>query len=254
MTTPEYSCGTSMVSSSIGSVVRPCSSLCRMTFGRDTANSYPWRRICSIRMERCSSPRPLTRNVSVLSVSSTRMDTLVLTSVNSRSRRLRDVTYLPSRPANGLSLTMNSMATVGSSIFTNGISSTHDGSHAVWPTFRPSTPATQTISPGSASSASTRRRPSKRYRRVIFASMRWSLSPPQSTMGCSRCATPRSMRPIPMRPTYSSYSMAENRICSGAPKSCCGAGIYLRIVSNTAFMFGSSASGSMPEKPSRAEA
>ena len=117
------------------------------------------------------------------------------------------------------------MDTVGSSILTNGIGSTQAGSHAVWPTLSPSTPATQTISPGSAVSASTRRRPSKRYSRVIFASMRPPSSPPQSTIGCSRRATPRSTRPMPMRPTYSSYSMAENRICSGASKSCFGAGI-----------------------------
>ena len=48
----------------------------RMTSGRETWNSKPSRRICSIRMANCSSPRPLTLNTSEDPVASTRRLTL----------------------------------------------------------------------------------------------------------------------------------------------------------------------------------
>ena len=75
ITTPMYSSGTSIVSSSYGSSRSPSSPSLVMTRGRDTWNSYPSRRIVSIRMPRCSSPRPDTVWVSGLSVSSTRSAT-----------------------------------------------------------------------------------------------------------------------------------------------------------------------------------
>src|SRR5207249_9725477 len=65
-----------------------------------------------MRTARCSSPRPATRNWSVESVSSARMETLVSSSLYSRSRRWREVTYLPSRPAKGLVLTEKVIWTV----------------------------------------------------------------------------------------------------------------------------------------------
>ena len=43
----------------------------------------------------------MTTKESVLSVSSTRRETLVSNSFCKRSRRFREVTYVPSRPANG---------------------------------------------------------------------------------------------------------------------------------------------------------
>lgn len=49
----------------------------------------------SMRMVMCSVPRPLTRNVSAVSPSSTFIARLRSNSRNSRSRRLRDVTNLP---------------------------------------------------------------------------------------------------------------------------------------------------------------
>ena len=70
----------------------------------------------SIRIDKCSSPLPLTLKASVEEVGSTRIETFVSTSLNRRSRRLREVTYFPSLPAKGLVLTMKSMLTVGSSI------------------------------------------------------------------------------------------------------------------------------------------
>ena len=51
-------------------------------------------------MASCNSPRPITLKVSWPS-SSTLMETLVSSSLSSRSRRLRDVTHWPSRPGEG---------------------------------------------------------------------------------------------------------------------------------------------------------
>ena len=87
-----------------------------MISGLPTASSYPSRRIISIRMASCNSPRPITLNVSCPS-SSTLMETLVSSSLSSRSRRLRDVTHCPSRPANGDVLMVKAMAMVGSSMW-----------------------------------------------------------------------------------------------------------------------------------------
>ena len=50
-------------------------------------------RIISMRMDSCSSPRPITFTCSGVSVSSTRSDTLPRSSRASRSRRFREVTY-----------------------------------------------------------------------------------------------------------------------------------------------------------------
>ena len=57
-----------------------------------------------------------------------------------------------------------------------------------------------------------------------------------------------------MRPTYSSYSMAENRICSGPAGSPPGAGMADRIVSNSGRMSSCMVSGVRPDIPSRADA
>src|SRR5699024_10795751 len=101
----------------------------------------------SIKMDKCSSPRPETLKQSVESVSSTRILTLVSTSLNRRSRKLRDVTNLPSWPAKGLSLTMKFIEMVGSSILTNGKGSTQDGSQIVSPMFTSVLPVSQRNSP-----------------------------------------------------------------------------------------------------------
>ena len=90
---------------------------------------------------------PETLKVSILSVSSTRIETFVSTSLNSLSRILREVTYLPSLPANGESFTIKFILIVGSSIFTKGSGSICSGSHAVSPMFKSGTPATQIRSP-----------------------------------------------------------------------------------------------------------
>ena len=147
VTTPMYSSGQSTTRCSIGSSRCP-SSMRVMTSGWPTSTSYPSRRIISIRMASWSSPRPETRNVSGASVSSIRIATLVRASLKRRSRRCRDVTYLPSRPAKGETFAENSMATVGSSIRIGGSATGRSGSASVSPISIASMPATATTSPG----------------------------------------------------------------------------------------------------------
>ena len=131
-----------------------------MTRGRDTWNSYPSRRIVSIRMERWSSPRPDTLQVSVLSVSSTRSATLRSSSLYSRSRSCREVTNLPSLPAKGELFTRKSTLMVGSSTLIPSRRSCMSGSVSVAPMSTFSNPASITISPAPACCASCRSSPS----------------------------------------------------------------------------------------------
>jgi hypothetical protein len=122
----------------------------------------------SIRIASCSSPRPSTLNASAESVGSTRMETFVSSSFSSRSLMLRDVTHLPSRPAKGEVLTEKIMEIVGSSMRSAGSGAGFSAEVTVSPMPMPSTPASATISPQRALSASTRRRPSNEYSFVIF--------------------------------------------------------------------------------------
>ena len=161
MTAPMYSSGTSIISSSYGSSRSPLGPTLVMTRGRDTWNSKPSRRIVSIRMARCSSPRPDTVYVSGLSVGSTLSATLRSSSWKSRSRTWRLVTNLPSRPAKGELLTMKSTEMVGSSTAIPAIRSGRSGVVTVRPISTPSSPASTTMSPAAASCTSIRCRPSK---------------------------------------------------------------------------------------------
>ena len=72
---------------------------------------------------------------------------------------LREVTNLPSLPANGELFTWNVIVTVGSSTESGGSASTAFGSQIVSEMFNASIPVTQMISPAEASSTSTRSRP-----------------------------------------------------------------------------------------------
>src|SRR5258706_75906 len=74
------SCGSSFLPFSVRTTIS----------GLPTINSKPSRRMVSIKIASCNSPRPNTRNDSGVSVSSTRMDTLVSNSFCSRSRKSRD--------------------------------------------------------------------------------------------------------------------------------------------------------------------
>jgi hypothetical protein len=80
-----------MTTSSTGSM-RPSGVSFVTISGRDTCISKLSRRIISMRIASCSSPRPTTFMFSGESVSSTRIDTLPSSSFARRSRRLRDVT------------------------------------------------------------------------------------------------------------------------------------------------------------------
>ena len=63
---PVCSSSTSMMTSSTGSSFSPvAASLSKTTRGRDTASSKPSRRIVSIRMPSCNSPRPATSKASL---------------------------------------------------------------------------------------------------------------------------------------------------------------------------------------------
>ena len=114
----------------------------------------------SMRIDRCISPLPLTLNASAESVSSTFKETSLRSSRYSRSRRWREVTNLPSLPANGLSLTEKVISTVGSLILTKGTASTASGTQTVSPMLIPSRPEKQTMSPALADSTGTRESPS----------------------------------------------------------------------------------------------
>src|SRR4029079_6263736 len=113
-------------------------------------DSYPARRMVSIRIVRCSSPRPETVQVSVDSVSSTRNATFLSSSRYSRSRTCRDVTNFPSRPANGELLTRKSTEIVGSSTAIPSRRSGCSTSVTVSPISTLSRPASATMSPASA--------------------------------------------------------------------------------------------------------
>ena len=76
-----------MTSSSTGSTISPLMVFVTMS-GRDTCISKPSRRIISIRIDSCSSPRPTTFICSGESVGSSRIDTLPSSSRSSRSLQL----------------------------------------------------------------------------------------------------------------------------------------------------------------------
>ena len=122
----------------------------------------------SIRTERCNSPLPETLKDSVVSVSSTRRETSVFNSLKRRSRRWRLVTYLPSRPAKGESLTIKCMAIVGSEIFWKGMGLGFSGEQRVSPIWISEMPEMATIEPMPASFTSTLLKPSNSYSLLIF--------------------------------------------------------------------------------------
>mmetsp|Transcript_3022 Transcript_3022/g.12341 ORF Transcript_3022/g.12341 Transcript_3022/m.12341 type:complete len:213 (-) Transcript_3022:982-1620(-) len=115
-TAPLYSSPTSTTASSKGSRVAPLSgSVLVITCGGPMQNSYPSRRMFSMRMVMCRAPRPHTTKVSAVSPGSTRSARLRSSSRSSLSLMLREVTNLPSRPAKGEVLTLKVIRTVGSS-------------------------------------------------------------------------------------------------------------------------------------------
>lgn len=79
-----------------------------------------------------------------------------------------EVTNLPSCPANGLSLTTNCIAIVGSEIFWNSIGTGLSGEQIVSPMEISAIPEIATIEPMPASFTSTLFRPSNSYNLLIF--------------------------------------------------------------------------------------
>ena len=156
-----------MVSCSIGSCFTPSISL-MITCGWPTCNSYPSRRIVSIRTERCNTPLPYTSQESALSVFSTCNARFLSSSSIKRSCICRDVTNFPSCPKNGEVLIVNNIDIVGSSIAIVGSGSGFKKSVIVSPISNPSIPTNAQISPDSTSSIFTRPRPSKTFSSFIL--------------------------------------------------------------------------------------
>ncbi len=162
VTTPRKSSGTSIESRSIGSCTAPSTSRVT-TCGLPTVSSKPSRRIVSTSTASCSSPRPCTSQVSVRSVSSTRIATLPTSSWSSRSFTIRAVSREPDCPASGELLIPTVMPSAGSSTAITGSGRGSSASAIVSPIVISGMPASAMISPGPASSASTRRSPSFTY-------------------------------------------------------------------------------------------
>ena len=155
VTTPRYSSGTSTDTRSTGSCTLP-STRRVTTCGLPIVNSKPSRRICSTSTSSWSSPRPCTSQVSGRSVGSTRSDTFPTSSARSRASTWDAVTLSPSRPARGDVLIPTVIESDGSSTVITGSGLGSSGSASVSPIVTSGIPATAMISPGPASSASTR--------------------------------------------------------------------------------------------------
>ena len=160
-----------------------------------------------------------------------RMATLVSTSLKSRSRIFREVTYFPSRPAKGLLFTMNIIDTVGSSIFTKGRGSTHSGSQAVSPIFRSVIPDTAIRSPRAADWASTLFKPSNWYILVILACLVVPSLWHRTTLW-PVFTWPRSTLPVATVPRPVMVKTSSTGIRKGRSDFLSGVGIY----SSTAFI------------------
>ena len=149
ITLPTYSSGTSIWTSSYGSHFTPSISLI-ITSGLETWSSNPSRRIFSIKIDKCSSPRPDTINDS-LSFGATFKDTSRSVSFNNLSSIFLAVTIFPSFPTNGDVFTPKVICKVGSSIRSLGKESSFPTSQTVSPTEISGSPEIAIISPASAS-------------------------------------------------------------------------------------------------------
>ncbi len=170
MTVPENSSGTSTYAISIGSSLRPRSSLCRQNFC--LADSELKAFTAHVldqdgQMELTTSGN--LEAVCGLCLLDAKAETSVFNSRNRRSRRWREVTYLPSLPASGLSFTMKFMEIVGSEIFWNGMETGLSRSpQRVSPMWISGIPETATIEPMPASVTSTFFSPSNSYSLLTF--------------------------------------------------------------------------------------
>ena len=200
-----------MVIRSYGSWTSPSTSR-RSTSGRDAVSSKPSRRICSMRTASWSSPRPRTSKASLDSAGRTSIETLPRTSFSRRALIWRLVTYLPSRPASGEVLTPNVIRRVGASTSRRGSGRGSAGSVSVSPMVTSGRPATLTMSPGPASSMSTRSMPCAVWRLVtvpVRVTVRPGSTEPAVSSASSRTTlirwpvriVPFQIRPTAIRPT-----------------------------------------------------
>ena len=190
-----------MIKFSYGSEWTPSISL-KITSGLETANSYPSLRIVSIKILKCNSPRPETLKQSVESVSSTLKLTFFSSSVYKRFLSWREVTNLPSVPANGLSFTEKFICKVGSSTLIKGNAFGVLGSQIVSPIWISEKPAIPTISPADADSISTRPKSLNPNNLTIFP-LSWEPSAWIKHTWSWELTLPCAIRPTTILPTYS---------------------------------------------------
>mmetsp|Transcript_37956 Transcript_37956/g.112374 ORF Transcript_37956/g.112374 Transcript_37956/m.112374 type:complete len:248 (+) Transcript_37956:730-1473(+) len=226
-----------------------------MTCGGEISNSKPSRRMFSIRMPRCSAPRPDTTNASAVSPGSTRSARLRSSSRSRRSLMLRDVTNLPSLPANGDVLTLKTIDTVGpsTSIVSSGIGVSR--SQMVSPIAMSEMPVIAAMSPACTSSTGTFAKLLYTYSSLTFAVRTWSgvrLLTIETAWPFR--IVPDTTRPIAMRPRCLSKSMLADIICSGESGRTSGAGTSRTTVSNSGCSVSASASGLWPAMPRKPDA
>ncbi len=143
----------------------------------------------------CSSPRPATSNASPPGVSVTRIATFNSASFISRSRITRLWTLDPSRPASGLSLIPNVTEIVGGSIGCAGSGFSTASAAIVSDTVALLMPASETMSPATASSIWLCPRPRKAR---ILLTRNCSIFWPTREIACTVAPVP--MRPLSTRP------------------------------------------------------
>ena len=165
-------------------------------------------------------------NASPCGASSTVMATFASVSRFKRSRMTRLCSFLPSRPANGLSLMPNVTLMVGGSIGCASKGSVTAGAHSVSDTVALDMPAMATISPGSATSIGCRDRPRKAS---ILLARKFSTNSPVRDIALICVLTgrrPDSTRPVSRRPRNGSASNVVANIRNGASPALtiCGAG------------------------------
>ena len=109
----------------------------------------------SIKIPKCNSPRPLTKNDSLVAGSTLKLTSFCVSLVR-RSSIFLAVTIFPSRPTNGDEFVPIVICSVGSSICSCGNGLILSLLHIVSPTDISARPATATMSPASASVISIR--------------------------------------------------------------------------------------------------
>ena len=188
------------------------------TCGLPTVSSKPSRRMISTSTASCSSPRPCTSHASGRSVGSTRSETLPISSASRRALTWLAVSFLPLLPFSGEVLIPIVIERLGSSMCMTGSGRGSSASEIVSPIVTSGRPARAMISPGPASSASTRSSCSVTVRFVILT--RSIVPSARHHEACwLRVIVPWKMRQIASRPRYGDASRFVTKACSGWPSS-----------------------------------